>query len=157
MTKTSEADDRSESGPAPWRVDDPRWAGAHCDRCGELYRTADIAAHQSTCPTWADLRHEIDALLAYLRGGFACTHNGIGLPGCPTCEGRWSRDTRALVQAATRAGAIGVADACCAMSVSDAVPARGSGTLAPDGIAKVEPGRPSEKPMDGGDVWRFGG
>lgn len=60
------------------------------------------------CDDRAALLHEIDALLAYLRGdGDGCTHEGIGLPGCSTCEGRWSREVRAVAQAhAGRAGRI---------------------------------------------------
>lgn len=40
-----------------------------------------------------------DALLDYLRGEWAdCTHEGVGPPGCPTCEGRWSDEVRRVVQ-----------------------------------------------------------
>lgn len=36
-------------GPRPWRDGDPRCHCTHCDGCGRLFRTEDIAAHRSRC------------------------------------------------------------------------------------------------------------
>jgi hypothetical protein len=47
----------------------------------------------------AEAELDRQALLAYLAYTGGCTHEGIGLPGCPTCEGRWTRDVRAAVHA----------------------------------------------------------
>jgi len=42
---------------------------------------------------------ELEAVLDYLRGEYAaCSHQGVGLPGCPTCGGRWRPETRRAVQ-----------------------------------------------------------
>lgn len=41
----------------------------------------------------------MDALLDYLAGQWrTCDHQAIGVPGCPTCEGRWSRRVQRIVQ-----------------------------------------------------------
>lgn len=47
-----------------------------------------------------EARAERNALGFYLNGGWVdCDHDGAGLPGCPTCEDRWSAEVRGAVQA----------------------------------------------------------
>lgn len=95
----------SAGGAAIWQYPNGNLLDPHVSlRAGLLAwleaRPKPVDPFRPDTPEEAAKNFDRNALLDYLGDGWRdCTHEGIGLPGCPTCEGRWGAEVRRVAQA----------------------------------------------------------